>query len=80
MRGRNLGPLVPPPLPRQAAFFHPQILVRREKAWIFSGCKSRPATVAPAGSNRSGGGGNETVEAFDGKGRLGDSASRQAVT
>ena len=36
--------------------------------------------VAPAGSNRSGGGGNETVEAFDGKGRLGDSASRQAVT
>ena len=55
--------------------------MRREKAWIFSGCKSRPATlVAPAGSNRSGGGGNETAEAFDAKGRLGDSASRQAVT
>ena len=55
--------------------------VRRGKAWIFSGCKSRPATlVAPAGSNRSGGGGNETAGAFDAKGRLGDSASRQAVT
>ena len=52
-----------------------------EKARIFSGCKSRPATlVAPAGSNRSGGGGNETAGAFDVKGRLGDSASRQAVT
>src|SRR5512135_3941802 len=55
--------------------------VRREKARIFSGCNSRPATqVAPAGSNRSGGGGNETAEAFDVKGRYGDSASRQAVT
>ena len=55
--------------------------MRREKARIFSGCKSRPATlVAPAGSNRSGGGGNETAGAFDAKGRLGDSASRQAVT
>jgi hypothetical protein len=27
--------------------------------------------VAPAGSNRGGSGGNETAEAFDGKGRLG---------
>jgi hypothetical protein len=43
--------------------------VRREKARIFSGCNSRPATfVAPAGSNRSGGGGNETAGAFDAKG------------
>jgi hypothetical protein len=37
-------------------------------------------SVAPAGSNRSGGGGNDTAEAFDAKGRLGDPASRQAVT
>ena len=37
-------------------------------------------SVAPAGSNRSGGGGNEAAGAFDGKGRLGDPASRQAVT
>src|SRR3954451_21661021 len=37
-------------------------------------------SVAPAGSNRSGGGGNETAGAFDAKGRLGDPASRQAVT
>ncbi len=35
---------------------------------------------APAGSNRSGGGGNEAARAFDGKGRSGDPASRQAVT
>ena len=28
--------------------------VRREKAPILSGCESRPATVAPVGSNRSG--------------------------
>jgi hypothetical protein len=55
--------------------------VRREQARIFRGCNSRPATlVAPAGSNRSGGGGNETAEAFDATGRSGDSASRQAVT
>jgi hypothetical protein len=55
-------------------------LVRRAKVSFFSGCNSRPATVAPAGSNRSGGGGNETAEAFDAKGRVGGSASRQAVT
>ena len=36
--------------------------------------------VVPAGSNRSGSGGNDTVEAFDGKGRFSDPASRQAVT
>jgi hypothetical protein len=46
-------------------------LVRRDKAAIFSGCNSHPAQVAPAGSNRSGSGGNDTAEAFDGKGRLG---------
>jgi hypothetical protein len=37
--------------------------VRREKAALFSGCKSHPAT-APAGSNRSSHGGNEVAEAF----------------
>jgi hypothetical protein len=35
---------------------------------------------APPGSNRSSSGGNEAAEAFDGKGRFGDSASAQAVT
>src|SRR5439155_11998938 len=54
-------------------------LVRRAKVSIFSGCNSRPVTVAPAGSNRSGSGGNETAEAFGGKGRRGGPASRQAV-
>src|SRR5437016_6695103 len=43
--------------------------VRRAKAALFSGCNSHPATFAPAGSNRSGSGGNETAEAFDAKGR-----------
>jgi hypothetical protein len=54
--------------------------VRRDKALIFSGCHSHPASVVPAGSNRSGSGGNETAEAFDAKDRIGGSASRQAVT
>jgi hypothetical protein len=43
------------------------VFVRRAKASVFSGCNSHPATGAPAGSNRSGDGGNEIVEAFDGK-------------
>jgi transposase len=47
----------------------PERAVRRAKVSIFSGCNSHPATVAPAGSNRSGGGGNEIAEAFDGKDR-----------
>ena len=38
--------------------------VRRDKAAFFSGCKSHPATIAPAGSNRSSHGGNEVAEAF----------------
>ena len=36
--------------------------------------------VAPAGSYRSGGGGDKAVEAFETTGRLGGSASRQAAT
>ena len=43
--------------------------VRRAKASFFSGCNSHLASVAPASSNRSGSGGNEAAEAFDGKGR-----------
>ena len=54
--------------------------VRRDKAPIFSGSNSHPATLAPAGSNRSGSGGNDTAEASDGKGCSGSPASRQAVT
>ena len=38
--------------------------VRRGKAAFFSGCKSHPATIAPAGSNRSSQGGDEMAEAF----------------
>ena len=43
--------------------------MRRAKAWIFSGCESRPAAIAPAGSNRSSRGVNEAAEAFDVEGR-----------
>jgi hypothetical protein len=43
--------------------------VRREKARISNGCETHPATVAPAGSNRSGDGGNEVTEAFGVEGR-----------
>ena len=35
-------------------FDSPDFSVRREKAPVLSGCESRPATVAPAGSSRSG--------------------------
>ena len=38
--------------------------VRRAKAAFFSGCKSHPATIAPAGSSRSSHGGDEMAEAF----------------
>jgi hypothetical protein len=37
-------------------------------------------SVVPAGSSRSGDGGNEIVKAFGEKGRSGDSASLQAAT
>ena len=48
--------------------------------WFSAGNKSRLATVAPASSNRSRGGGDKSAKAFDGKGCLGSSASRQAGT
>jgi hypothetical protein len=52
-----------------------------KKAVFPSGCKSRPAnSVVPAGSYRSGGGGNEAVGAFETSVPLGGAASRQAVT
>jgi hypothetical protein len=58
--------------------------VRRGKVLIFSGTplavNPTRLLVVPAGSNWSDSGGNEAVEASDGKGREGDSASRQAVT
>jgi hypothetical protein len=57
------------------------ITVRREKALVHSGKKTRPGNwIAPPGSNRSGGGGNKAVEASGVEGRIGDSASLQVVT
>ena len=44
--------------------------VRRAKAAFFSGCKSHPATIAPAGSNRSSHGGNEVAEASGVEGHI----------
>jgi hypothetical protein len=38
--------------------------VRRDKAAIFRGSQSHPATVAPAGSNRSSGGGDKIAGVF----------------
>ena len=55
-------------------------IVRRAKARSFSGCESRPATGAPAGSNRSSRGGNKTAEAFGVEGHVSDLTSMQAVT
>ncbi len=54
--------------------------VRREGARFSAGVIPARQLVAPAGSNRSGGGGNDTVEAFEATGSLGDPASMQAVT
>jgi len=56
--------------------------VRREKALVHSGMKDPPGNwIAPPGSNRSSGGGNEAAEASGGKGRirrLGESAGCNA--
>jgi hypothetical protein len=42
--------------------------VRREKEEVFSGLRDPPGNwVAPAGSSRSGSGGNEAAGAFDAK-------------
>jgi hypothetical protein len=61
---RNTG------LPSRCQVAQNGMTVRRAKASFFSGCNSHLATVAPASSNRSGSGGNDTAEAFDAKGRV----------
>jgi hypothetical protein len=53
--------------------------VRRAKALSFSGCESRPATFAPAGSNWSSRGGNEAAEASGVEGSVRNLANMQAV-
>ena len=53
--------------------------MRRAKALFSSGCESRPATFAPAGSNWSSRGGNEAAGASGVEGSVRDSASMQAV-
>ena len=51
-----------------------------KRCWFLVGASPTRQLVAPAGSSRSGSGGNEAVEAFDDKGSFSDSASKQAVT
>ena len=53
--------------------------MRRAKALSFSGCESRPATFAPAGSYWSSRGGNEAAEASGVEGSVRDLATPQAI-
>jgi hypothetical protein len=51
-----------------------------ERRWSTAGVYPPGNWFAPPGSNRSSSGGNEAAEAFGVEGRIGDSASLQAVT
>jgi len=52
-----------------------------KRRWSTAGEKVPPGNwIAPPGSNRSGGGGDKAAEASGVEGRIGDSASLQAVT
>ena len=55
-------------------------LVRLKEGAVSQWVRAHPATVAPAGSNRSSRGGDEAAEAFGAEGRLGDLTSTQAIT
>jgi integrase len=55
-------------------------LVRLKEGAVSSWARAHPATVAPAGSNRSSRGGNETAEASGVEGHISDLANTQAVT
>lgn len=59
---------------------HGWLEVRRAKARHPSGCKSHPATVAPAGSNRSSREEEKRLKPPMKRVTLGDSANMQAVT
>ena len=54
-------------------------LVRLKEGAVSSWARAHPATVAPAGSNRSSRGGNEAAEASGVEGHESDLASTQAV-
>ena len=57
-----------------------EYLVRLKEGAVSSWVRAHPATVAPAGSNRSSRGGDEAAEAFGVEGRIGDLANAQAIT
>jgi integrase len=78
----------------RAAYNHAQFLPERRKmmqAWadylvrlkegaVSSWVRAHPATVAPAGSNRSSRGGDKTAEAFGVEGHVSDLTNTQAIT
>jgi len=55
-------------------------VVRLKEGAVSSWARAHPATVVPAGSNRSSRGGNEAAEASGVEGHESDLASTQAVT
>ena len=55
-------------------------LVRLKEGAVSSWVRAHPATVAPAGSNRSSRGGDEAAEAFGVEGHVSDLTSTQAIT
>ena len=55
-------------------------LVRLKEGAVSKWVRAHPATVAPAGSNRSSRGGDEAAEAFGVEGHESDLTSTQAIT
>ena len=55
-------------------------LVRLKEGAVSSWVRAHPATVAPAGSNRSSRGGDEAAEAFGVEGHVSDLTNTQAIT
>jgi hypothetical protein len=55
-------------------------LVRLKEGAVSEWVRAHPATVAPAGSNRSSRGGDEAAEAFGVEGHVSDLTSTQAIT
>jgi len=54
-------------------------LVRLKEGAVSSWVRAHPATVAPAGSNRSSRGGDEAAEAFGVEGHVSDLTNTQAI-
>ena len=57
-----------------------RLYVRPKEGAVSSWVRAHPATVAPAGSNRSSRGGDEAAEAFGVEGHVSDLTNTQAIT